>query len=148
MEKGGGIGDRTDGGDAGGEDIIHHNGGDRHEGDHGAQDQVGKGIDPATDEVVLFQDLGDFRQPGTKKPDQQTGNGDKDDGGEADEAVGFGGNVKDGGELVHQGDDPDGQPGEPPAPLEVVGQEFPIPKQVDKEGHQAQVENSQDNDLH
>ena len=96
----------------------------------------------------MFQNLGDLRQPGGKKPDNQAGCRNKDDGGQADEPVGFGGDVKDGGELVHQGDDPDGQPGEPPAPLVVVGQEFPIPEQVDEQGQQAQIKYYQDGSLH
>ena len=104
-EEGGGVGHRTHRGDAGGEDIVHHDGGHRHEGDQRAQDQVGKGVDPAADELVMLQDFGDLREPGADEAHQQAGDGDKDDGAQADEAVRFGGDVKDGGELIHQGDD-------------------------------------------
>ena len=148
LEKRGGVGHRAHRRDTGGEDVVHHDGGHRHEGDHGAQDQVGKGIDPAADEAVVFQDLGDLHQPGGHEPDEAGGDGDKDDGAQADEAVGLGRGVKDRGELVHQGDDRDGQPGEPPAPLVVVGQEFPVPEQVDEQGQQAQIKYYQDGSLH
>ena len=127
LEKRRDIGDGAHRRNTGGEDVVHHDGGYRHEGDHGAQDQVGEGIDPAADELVALQDLGDLGEAGAQEPDEQAGDRDKDDGGQADEPVGLGGDVKDGGELVHQGDDPDGQPGEPPAALVVVGQEFPVP---------------------
>src|SRR3974390_3109269 len=50
-EKGGGVGHRADRGDAGSEDVVHHDGGHRHKGDQGAQDQVGKGVNPAPDEL-------------------------------------------------------------------------------------------------
>ena len=79
-EKGGGVDHHAHRRDAGGEDIVHHDGGHGHEGDHGAQHQVGKGIDPAADQAVVFQNLGDLRQPGGKKPDKQAGDGNKDDG--------------------------------------------------------------------
>ena len=63
-KEGGGIGDRADGRDTGGEDVIHHDRGHGHKGDHGAQDQVGKGIDPAADQLMVLQDLGDLRSAG------------------------------------------------------------------------------------
>ena len=128
-EKGGGVQDGAHRRDTGGEDVVHHDGGHRHEGDQGAQDQVGKGVDPAADEAVVLQDLGDLHQPGGHVVDEDRGEGDEDDGAGADEAVGLGRGVKHRGELVHQGDDRHRQPGEPPAPVLVIGQPPRFPEQ-------------------
>ena len=116
-KKGGGILDGADRRDTGGENIIHHDGGHRHKRNHWTQDQVGKRIDPAADQVMLFQDLGNLHQTGAEKANQQRGQGDEDDGAEADETVRFGRSVKDRGKFVHQGDDGHGEPGEPDSPL-------------------------------
>ena len=145
VEKRGGIEHRAHRRDAGGEDVVHHDGGHRHEGHQGAQDQVGEGIDPAADEPVVLQDLGDLHQPGGHVMDEDRGEGDKDDGAGADEAVGLGGGVKHRGELVHQGDDRHRQPGEPPAPVEVVRQPPRFPEQIDEKTHQRQVGDDEEN---
>ena len=67
---------------------------------------------------------------------------------QADEAVRFGGDVKDGGELIHQGDDPHRQIGEPDAAVLVKGEQVFPPEQKDKENYQAQIEYGQDDGFH
>ncbi len=96
----------------------------------------------------MLQDFGDLREPGADEAHQQAGDGDKDDGAQADEAVRFGGDVKDGGELIHQGDDPHRQIGEPDAAVLVIGEQIFPPEQKDKENYQAQIEDGQDDGFH
>ncbi len=147
-EKGGGVGHGAHRGNAGSEDVVHHDGGHRHKGDHGAQDQVGKGIDPAADEIVMFQDFGNLRQPGADEPHQDTGDGDEDEGAGADKPVSFRRGIKDGGELVHQGDDGHRQEGQPNTPLLVKGEQVSFPQHGDKQDHQSQIEDDENRDFH
>ena len=87
--------------------------------------------------LVVLQDFGDLGEPGADEAHQQAGDGDKDDGGQADEAVGFGGDVKDGGELIHQGDDAHRQIGEPDAAVLVKGEQVGPPRQPARPGDRA-----------
>ena len=63
---------------------------------------------------------------------KQAGDGNKDDGAEADKTVGLGRDVKDGGKLIHQGDDADRQAGEPDPPALVIGEKIGPAKQIKK----------------
>ena len=63
----------------------------------------------------MFQDLGDLGEPGAEETHQEAGDGDEDQGAAADKPISFCRGVKDGGELVHQGDDGHRQKGEPDA---------------------------------
>ena len=135
-----GIADGAHRGDAGGDDVVHQDGGHRDKGDRGAQDVIGKGIDAAADDLVPLQDFGDFRVAGGHEAHQQTGEGDEHQGAGADEAVGLGRGEKDVGELIHQGDDGHRQPGEPQPPVLMIGEQPPPGEQENKQAHQDQVE--------
>ena len=81
----------------------------------------------------MLQDFGDLREPGADKAHQQAGDGNKDDGAQADEAVRLGGGVKDRGELIHQGDDAHREIRQPDAAILVEGEQVFPPEQIDKE---------------
>jgi len=100
--------------------VIYHNRRYGYEGNHGPQDQVRERIDAAANKLMMLQDFSYLSEPGADKADQQAGNGNKDDGAQTYKAVGFGGGIKDGGKLIHQGDDAYGQKGKPdPAPMVI-----------------------------
>ena len=143
-----GIADGAHRRDTGGEDIVHQDGGHGDKGDRRAQDMIGKRIDAAADDLVLFQNFGDFCVTVGHEAYQQTGEGDKYQAAGADKAVGLGRGVKNRGELVHQGDDGHRQPGEPQPAVLVIGEQPPAGGQEQKKPHQDQVENDEDESFH
>ena len=84
----------------------------------------------------MLQNFGNLDQTSGEKPDQQRGDGNKKDGAQADKAIGLGGDIKNRGELVHQGDDPDRQKSQPDPPSLVKGKEVPLAEQFDKQKEQ------------
>ena len=72
----------------------------------------------------------------------------EDHGAEADEAVSLRRDVKDGGELVHQGDDGHRQEGKPDAPLLVKSEQVPFAQHGDKQDYQPKIENDENRDFH
>jgi hypothetical protein len=101
-----------------------------------AQDEIGKRVDPAADDLVMFQDFGDLGEPGGHKANQQAGQGDEDQGAVADKAMGFGGRVKDGPKYIHPTDDCYCEPGQPQPPLMVIRNQTPPGEQEDTETYQ------------
>src|SRR5574340_1735077 len=74
-EKGSGVRHGADGRYTSSQDVIHHDRRDGDKGDHRPQNQIGEGIDPATDEIVVLEDLGNLGEPGTDETNQDAGNG-------------------------------------------------------------------------
>jgi hypothetical protein len=65
--------------------------------------------------------------------DKYCSKGDKENSADADKAVSFSRSIENRGELVHEGNNRDGKPGEQPAPLEIIGEEAWFAKQKNKE---------------
>src|SRR5881396_688722 len=123
---------RAHGRDAGGQDVRHHDRRDGDEGGHRPEHEVGEGVDATAADVVQLQDLRDLDHARGEHAHEQRGPGDEEDRLQADEAVRLGGRVEDRGELVHQRDEPDREPGE--VPLAALGKaEEPLALEEDGE---------------
>ena len=70
--------------------------------------------------------------------------GDEEDGAGTDKTEGFGRGIKDGGQLIHQGDDGHGQPRQPDFSALEIGQEGFLP-QEQKKDTTSQINDKQDN---
>ena len=96
----------------------------------------------------MLENFSDLDEAGAHEADQDAGHRDEDDGARSDEAVGLGRCVENGRELVHQGDDADGEPREPQAARTVIGEEFALLQDKNEQPDQDEIQRYQDNSLH
>ncbi len=115
-EEGGPIVDRAHRRDGGGQDVVDHDRRDRHERGDRTEHEVGERVDAATADVVPLEHLRDLDHARREDAHEERGDGDEEDRPRPDEAVGLRRHVEDRRELVHQRDEPGGEPGEVPAP--------------------------------
>src|SRR5437867_4437691 len=147
-EEGGAVDHSAHRRDARGEDVVDH---DRRDGDEGGdrpEHEVREGVDAASAEVVVLQDLRDLDEAGREHRDEQRGADEEEDRLRPDEAMGLGGGVEDRGELVHQGDEPDGEPGEVPLAALGEAEEAPAHRERDEYAEQAEVQPEEDEERH
>jgi len=113
---------------ASGQRVIDHDGGYCNERNRRPQNQVRKRVDSTPEDPMVFEDFRDLYETGSHVVDEQRGECDKNDGTRADETMGLCCGIEDRSQLVHQGNDGDGQPGEPDLSTLKIGEQSLFPQ--------------------